>query len=340
MTRYLLLILTICLFSCSKSIIPQMSFKNSPTPPLPDYSKLEAWAAHPDKADFADKTPPNSSPEAQADALADVFFIHPTTYTSPDSWNADIHDPKLNKTTEESAIMHQASVFNASARVFAPKYRQMTLGGFRVSSAQQKADEKKALALAYVDVKAAFEHYLEHNNEGRPIIIAGHSQGAFHGIELVREFFDGTDLQQQLVAAYLPGWAFSASTFKHIAVSQAPDQIGCVMGWNTFKKNYIPKAYETYYKGSVSTNPLSWRTDETLVEADAHQGLLMRNYEIIRPQKVQAQSHDGLLWINRPHPMWLSKRYHIGDINIFWVNIRENVALRVQTFTQGKEAGE
>ena len=53
------------------------------------------------------------------------------------------------------------------------------------------------------DVKAAFQYYLEHYNNGRPIIIASHSQGTTHAKRLLKEFFDGTALQHQLVAAYL-----------------------------------------------------------------------------------------------------------------------------------------
>ena len=76
--------------------------------------------------------------------------------------------------------------------------------------------EKKALFLAYGDVKRAFKYYLENYNQGRPIIIASHSQGSFHSIKLIQEFFDGTPLQKQFVAGYLPGWPFTEATFSNI----------------------------------------------------------------------------------------------------------------------------
>jgi alpha-beta hydrolase superfamily lysophospholipase len=60
--------------------------------------------------------------------------------------------------------------------------------------------------LAYADVKAAFQYYLAHYNEGRPIIIAGHSQGTAHATRLLHEFFEhDPKLRRQLVAAYLIG---------------------------------------------------------------------------------------------------------------------------------------
>jgi hypothetical protein len=45
-------------------------------------------------------------------------------------------------------------------------------------------------------VKTAFLYYLQHYNNGRPIIIASHSQGATHGKRLLKEFFDGKELQK------------------------------------------------------------------------------------------------------------------------------------------------
>lgn len=332
MFRFLLLLLTLCYFSCSKTIIPTMRFAESPLSPQADYSQLDSWASHPRKNDYADKTPPTTTPEAQAQAKADVFFIHPTTYLKATGWNADVKDTELNHATESRAIMHQASVFNGSCSVFAPRYRQIALGGFYDKTPEQKKDKEQALMLAYGDIKTAFEYYLEHENKGRPIVIAGHSQGAFHAQILLKEFFDGTDLQKQLVAAYVLGWAFKAEKYEHLPVSQAPDQIGCIMGWSTWQKKKLPKSYDTVYKGAVSTNPLSWQTNNERVAKTHHKGFLMPNFKTFRTQKVFAEGHDGVLWISRPHPLFLKKNYHIGDINIFWLDIRENVAERVEAY--------
>jgi len=341
MLRSCFLVFVVILWGCSPKLLPEISFAESPVPPPPDYSQLSNWAAHPDKEDPADRTPEGVTPEAQATAAVDVFFIHPTTFNSGQQWNADVRDAALNAATDNRAILHQPSVFNASCRVFVPRYRQMSLSGFRGQSAERQQYKQQALELAYSDVQAAFAYYLEHENHGRPFILAGHSQGALHGIHLLKEKVDGTELQDRLVAAYLPGWAFKPDAFAHIPPCESPGQTGCVMGWNTYLENTYPDAYETYYKGSLSTNPLNWRIDEQPAPKSLHRGMLMRNYKIIRPQKIRAQNHDGLLWINRPHPLWWSRRYHIGDINLFWVNIRENVALRVAAYLdQHKLEGE
>ena len=83
----------------------------------PDYAKLRNWAASPFKVDMADKTPNPEMKDGQKDAVADVFFIHPTTYTNEkgnNKWNAALDDKKLNKKTDEGSILFQASSMNGA----------------------------------------------------------------------------------------------------------------------------------------------------------------------------------------------------------------------------------
>jgi hypothetical protein len=101
--------------SCSPKIYSQKvdySFKSKNG--MPDYSNLNYWAAHPYKNDPSDNTPSGFADQMK-DTLADVFFVYPTTYTDthlPEGWNANIDDEALNKKTDNSAILYQASVFN------------------------------------------------------------------------------------------------------------------------------------------------------------------------------------------------------------------------------------
>ena len=61
---------------------------------------------------------------------------------------------------------------------------------------------KQALGFAYQDVLRAFQYFLQHRSQGRPFVIASHSQGTHHGTRLLEEVIDGTPLAQRLVAAY------------------------------------------------------------------------------------------------------------------------------------------
>lgn len=314
---------------------PARPFTQYDPPPAPDYSQPSAWASLPTQPDPADYTPPGVTPENQAQAPADVFFIHPTIYFSSEQWSAALSDTALNREVDQSTIKHQASVFNHSARVYAPRYRQMSYPGF---FSPDTASERQALELAYQDVKAAFEYFLAHYHEGRPLIIASHSQGTAHGLRLMREYFDGKPLQDKLVAAYLVGWPFPADTFAHLPVCAEPSQTGCVMGWCSYQMGKLDPAHETFYRGSVVVNPISWRYDTLLTAKSQHDGFLKGDYRSIVPQKLQAQAHDGVLWVSKPLLIMPSPNYHIADYNLFWVDIRQNVAQRVAAYLARSEA--
>jgi len=42
----------------------------------------------------------------------------------------------------------------------------------------------------YDDVRDAWHHYLEHDNQGRGVVLVGHSQGSFILAELIRQEID------------------------------------------------------------------------------------------------------------------------------------------------------
>src|SRR5678810_700340 len=181
---------------------------------IPQYENLDYWAAHPWKKDPSDSLPEPLLTEKN-DSLVDVFFIHPTTYTgNRKEWNADINDAYLNAKTDYSSILYQASVFNEHCRVFAPRYRQAHFSAFFDHSDETKA----AFDTAYADLKRAFEFYLNNYNENRPIILAGHSQGALMTERLLKDFFDGKPLQDKLVVTYIVGWAIPQNSFEKIEV--------------------------------------------------------------------------------------------------------------------------
>ncbi|MEO1655636.1 MAG: DUF3089 domain-containing protein, partial [Bacteroidota bacterium] len=234
-------------------------------PPAPDFSQMKYWAAHPQQKDAGDLVPGKGQVvENQANAQVDVFFVHPTIYTKTQNpaypWNADVNNLELNQEVDETTIKNQATVFNGSARVYAPRYRQAHLKIFFTTDFYLKAE---ALDNAYQDVKAAFEYYLKNYNQGRPLIIASHSQGTVHAGRLLKEFFENQALQKKLIAAYIVGMPIEKKEFTHIFPCEDADQTGCWITWNTYAHDYYPPNYEEVYKNCVSINPLNWKMDST-----------------------------------------------------------------------------
>lgn len=322
--------------SCSHKISgQQINYHFQSKDHRPDYGSLNYWAASPFKYDPSDKVPQDLKNETK-DSLADVFFIYPTTYTDtqmPDGWNADIDNESLNKKTDNSAILYQASVFNKYCRVFSPRYRQANIQAFYTSDTQ-RADA--AFDTAYEDVRNAFEYYLQHYNNGRPIIIASHSQGTLHAGRLLKEFFDNKPLQKQLVCAYIIGLPVVTNYFSELKPCRDSTTTGCFVTWRTFEEGYVAPFIKKESLKAYVINPLTWTMDTTLAPASLNRGGVLRNFNKVIPGLVQAQIHENVLWVNKPKffgSIFLkTKNYHIADYNLFYENIRENVGTRIRSF--------
>lgn len=334
-TLYLPILLLLILSACAdkyRSYMSRYPFKSADG--SPDFSQLDFWAAHPWKQDPSDSIPAFLKNEMR-DSLADVFFLHPTTFTKEkDSiqTNASIDDAYINAKTDYSTILYQASVFNQHCRVFAPRYRQAHIQNF-YSADSSKA--KAAFERAYADIKAAFEYYLTHFNNGRPIIIAGHSQGAFLSERLLKEFFENKPLAKQLVAAYVIGWPVAGHYYNTITICKDPVQTGCICSWRTFRQGYRPPYMQKETDTAWVTNPLSWTTSTDFISRKENKGAVVRFNKLYK-KSTDAQISNGLLQTRKPRFPWSflyrSKNYHVGDINLYYMDIRENVGQRIASF--------
>ncbi|ULQ55713.1 DUF3089 domain-containing protein [Flavihumibacter rivuli] len=320
------------LSACSSG--PRLSVPvNNDIEPAPDYSQIAYWAAHPGKQDPSDLVPAALQKNYVKDSSVDVFFIYPTIYTHKKAkrWNAAIDDAELNNKIDGSSIKYQASAFN-ECNVFTPRYRQAHIQSYYDKDTSQAL---KAFDIAYQDVKAAFEYYLANENKGKPFVIASHSQGTTHSKRLIRELVEGKPLQKQLVAAYIIGIQVEPDYFTSLQPCRDSTATGCYVAWRTFRRDYEPD-YKPSSRRSVVVNPLNWKTDTSYASVGMHKGAILRNFDKLVPAVSDAQVYKDLLWISRPKfpGSWLytSRNYHIGDINLFYMNIRENLSVRIKSY--------
>lgn len=331
-----LLLTSVILSGWACGSLPRGEFKPTNSN-VPDYSLDHHWAALPTRVDSADLVPIPAWKDEQYTSRADVFFLHPTTYTGRNKqcqWNASLDDEKLNQRTDRSTIRYQASLFNGAGRVYAPRYRQAHLNCFYTEN--QRTEAARALELAYRDIRAAFHYYLDNYNDGRPFIIAAHSQGSFHAARLIREEIEKTPVQDKFIVAYLPGMPVSATYFKTIRPCATPVETGCFCSWRTYRSGYTPSKYHFPEDDIVVTNPVTWTRSAIRVEKEKQQGAVLRNFHEVVPQLLSAEVYEDLLWVNKPKFPWsflfMTKNYHIADYNFFYADVRKNAQDRVAAY--------
>lgn len=292
---------------------------------------------------------------------AAVFFVHPTSYYSRSSWNAPLAD----RDSDHRAnlfVQGMASAFADAGDIWAPRYRQATLGAFL---AEDRVTAGKAIDAAYRDVEEAFDAFVAAQPKNKPIILAGHSQGALHLTTLLKNKIAGTPLAKRIVAAYVIGWPISLDTDMAalgLPACQTADQKGCILGWATFADPADPEMVTSAYDGTIGfdgrpradtrmlcTNPLTG-TPDAAAAPEANLGTLkptegFKSGSLIAG-KIGAKCDDtrGLLMIGDADVaknyvvagyVLPGNNYHVYDITLFWANVRADALRRLATF-EGK----
>jgi hypothetical protein len=348
---------------------PSGDFDPNTAVAAPDYRDETYWAALPWREDPSDLVPEGVSAPAQGTAPVDVFFIHPTGYLRGPSWTSPMDAESATEENTQWMLANQASAFNGCCNVYAPRYREATIFAYLTRSA---AERDEILAFAYQDVLAAFRHYLAAYNQGRPFIVASHSQGTHHAKRLIAEEIDPTPLHARLVAAYTIGavqvplskrWL---ATLRHVTACESATQTQCIVHWDTVGDG--GDAIERD-EDSLCTNPLTWRVDEALAPADLHRGAVpaegIYNFAFAGPdlplgtdfdaldaplpQLTWAQCRGGTLFVadQSTGPMAFSgaspgrdRNYHGLDYPLFHMDIRANAIERVARYLEASDTGD
>lgn len=326
----------------ASTIAPAAAFDESAVPPAPDYATDAAWLALPGRADEADVALAEL-PAAKV-AEADVFYLHPTSSVAP-TWNAPWDDPAVRTASIRGGTLIQASAFNGCCAVFAPSYRQASGVAFTSPS----PSGARAVDVAYDDVARAFEEFLRRTEEGRPFVLAGHSQGAILGARLLRDRVATTALRQRLVVAYLIGAPLSVADTGGVAACGSPQEVGCVVAYNARGSAYETGAFEIVSAAAPSehlcVNPLLGAASAAEAPRTRHGGAVFFDVEHpqLLPAFTAAACRDGRLILVEPQPLpwrglpsavlrWVMgfENYHSVELQVFYVDLRHDAIRRVQ----------
>ncbi len=325
---------------------PNHAFSTDHSPAAPDYKSRAAWAALPDDGRIEISQADGPKPQVN------VFFLHPTTFLNKAGWNAAFGDPGngAGGLGVDGTLRGQASAFARCCRIFAPRYRQATLYAFLDSG----TDGMRAIDLAYQDVRAAFDDFIARRNEGKPFILAGHSQGSIHLLRLLQERIAGTPLEKQMVAAYVVGAAVPRD-FNAVPVCADAVQRGCMVSWNAVAEpnsdrsrgGTVPIWLEGRYqrigaRPLMCVNPLDWRIDGS-ADARANLGVLSRSPGDSKPALkagyAAAKCVGGELVVDLPKDrtdfqlrLGTGASLHTFDYSLFYENLRVNAQARAEAF--------
>lgn len=311
-----------------------------------DYSKKENWCKIP-----------------QVTKEVDTFYVYATEYIMgsmaegvPDY--ADMDNEEMLVGAQGEYDLH-ASAYAESTNVFMPYYRQV---GLRYAGYVWKRDGIFDAAIAdmpYGDIVNALDYYFEHYNNGRPFIIAGHSQGsAIIKMVMKKYFVEHPDYYKRMVAAYAIGYAFTKDEFKafpHMKFATGECDTGVIISWNTEGPGNKEVDADTcvLQPGSMSINPLNWKLDDTYAPASENLGSLWPNAET-GALEIQDRGADAQVFPDRGVVVTHAKGEmmdeeaaevasfffgpdgrHDEDYAFFYNNIKANVAKRVAAFKAG-----
>ena len=282
------------------------------------------------------------------DKPADLFIVCPTVDTRSYANSEDLNE-KL-KGRFVSALDAEKGIYSDSCRLYSPYYRQMSINAYTLDA----NDFDKATKNAFLDVSAAFRYYLDNENDGRPIVLAGFSQGAQMCIELLKEYFgntaEGKKLAGQLVAVYAIGWRITdedINGYPQIVPAKGESDIGSVICYECEDGTVtgsiiIPEGLKTH-----SINPLNWKTDGTKAESSLNKGAVFSEEEGPIPGFCGAYIDEsrGSLIVpgvsTEDYPKVLDVFpdgcFHLYDNMFFYTNLKENVPLRVNAFVEAQQ---
>ena len=213
-----------------------------------DYANNEAWLCLPGRADIceADVSVTRVAPdgglevephEVDPEAPIDCFYVYPTV-SADAAANSDI----VPGPGEENAALNQAAYLSSVCRVYAPMYRQVTLVALRamLSGGESMTDRE----MAYADIRAAWRHYLETDNQGRGVVLIGHSQGAGILSRLIASEIDAAGSGDRIVSAVLAGINVehdparpSAAVLGGLPLCTTDTPYGCLIAYASYRED-------------------------------------------------------------------------------------------------------
>ena len=297
--------------------------------------------------------------ETSRDKEVDVFYVYPSVWqkTSNDPNmpnNSEIDDPTM-IAGAKGAFQMQATAFEPIGNIYAPYYRQYDAGYVLALSTEEQY--RVMGGTPTLDVVAAFDHYVNNYNNGRPFILAGHSQGSNVLLYLLSGYMkEHPEVYKKMIVAYVIGYPVTNEYLAdnpHLKFATGPDDIGVIVSYNTEYSGYSGKPKNpVLHPGALAINPINWNRDETRALETENLGSLIlddngnivdNNKENYADAQIFNDTSRELQVIKcstvEPATLASSKNFPTGvfhsyDYPFYFYNIRENASNRVKNFLE------
>ncbi len=278
----------------------------------------------------------------------DTFYLYPTSYMDEAEDAKPICDIDNKKVQDRARLVYenQATVYEESTNVFAPFYRQSNI--YQVAGMSNEELEEYQRNEQRTDVYAALDYYFENYNEGRPFIIAGHSQGSIMTKIVLGEYMQAhPEYYERMVAAYPIGYSITRDWLEdhsYLKFAQGADDTGVIVSWNTEGKGNKGQQNLVVEPNSISINPINWKLDDTYAGFEENLGSRIMNeetgnYEIVKGvADAQIDTERGVVICTTenveyaPEALFGPESLHSHDYDFYYENLRENVKTRVEAF--------
>ena len=301
-----------------------------------DYSKEENWMRIP-----------------EITHEADTVYLYPTCYLDESKDAKPICDIDNEAVRERARDIYekQATVFEESTNVFAPYYRQSNI--FTVSGMSHEELEEYQRNEQRTDVYAALDYYFENYNEGRPFIIAGHSQGSIMTKIVLGEYMEAhPEYYERMIAAYPIGFSITKDWLAerpYLKFAEGADDTGVIVSWNTEGAGNQGQDNLVVEPEAMSINPINWKRDDTYAGFEENLGSRILNeetgeYEILKGiADAQVDTERGVVICTAkdvqyaPAELFGPESLHSYDYDFYYENLRENVGTRVKAWMETME---
>lgn len=263
-------------------------------------------------------------------ASTDIFYV---CSTETDDWINEqgdtMHFADMTKPEHRAALYGEmrgvdSLVCPDICNFYAPYYNQATIEGLLRDTSECRA----RCAQAAEEIVQAFDWYMQHDNNGRPFVLMGYSQGGYAVVELLKHLT--AEQASRMVAAYVIGYQVTGQDLQYpsIRAAQGATDIGVTICYNSVAS---VEAEIPVLSGNttIGINPVNWCTDATpatyVFDFGGACDTLTATLDTLTHLTI-IEGYNGRC----PVLPFVGKQgnYHGLEIPLYYRSLRENIALR------------